>query len=253
MVNDMTNANELAVHLEQLVGQRQAQVDLLTQTEAELVRASEELRSFRVKIHQQLASTLRVVSGLESRMETTNNTIAALKEGLAVQDALIAQIEFVKRLPDAYQAGLTEAGRRLSFGKTYRARIQRTADSLARERDEEIVKREVFNREFGRALKFDLIPGLLTGGIPPLEITQRPFDEELVVLSDSVNTLSSEAPLSASSQPQEDGPILIPKPVPTSDADLDDATRLAQALTKVDELSAKVAELELVLRDKNAE
>jgi len=145
-----------------------------------LLQCIADLKSLKALTTKSLFSVLlKYVSQLQSRIQDLSNKIAALKEGIIVQEQKVSQIATIRALPEAYEAGLKEADRRRSFSNTFSAKVQQVSDFIAKERDKELQKRESFQRSYGRVLPPDLIPGLIPWVFPTCEVTQRPIDPAL--------------------------------------------------------------------------
>ena len=143
------------------------------------LEAARKFRLLELSASRALLATLRRVALLQRRIQDLANSVAALKEAETRQETVVASLEGVARLPEAYRRALEEADRRRAFVRAYMRHVQRLADFVARERDAELERRDAFKRDVGKHLPDNLVPGLVPGFFPPCEVTQREVDADL--------------------------------------------------------------------------
>ena len=139
-----------------------------------------DLKTLKLQTTRSLFSNLlRSISQLQRKIQNLNDKIAALKEALDVQERLLGQIWSIQKIPEAYESGLKEADRRRQFASSFLMKVNKLANYIAKERDQELERREDFQRNIGKYLPADLIPGLSPWVFPACEITQRHIDPVL--------------------------------------------------------------------------
>lgn len=134
------------------------------------------LANLKQQTSKSLFLRLVTVSARQSEIQDFGNKIAALKEGLLVQEQLVSQIAVVQSLPRAYRESLIEADRRRAFALAFSDKVQKLTDFLSEERDAELAMREEFHRGVGKFVPADLVPGLSPWVFPAVEVTQRALD-----------------------------------------------------------------------------
>ncbi|EQC34587.1 hypothetical protein, variant [Saprolegnia diclina VS20] len=139
-----------------------------------MLAVAESKDSMSAAVHTQL----RWVSRVQSEIRDFEQTLSLLKDALAVQKRQFAELNHVAKLPEAYDACLQEIVRRRSYGREFTWKIQSMGEKLAQMREDEVLLRDAFLKEFGQHLPRDFVPGLVEKP-SHCDIRMRPFDTAL--------------------------------------------------------------------------
>ncbi|KAA0043092.1 autophagy-related protein 11 isoform X1 [Cucumis melo var. makuwa] len=103
------------------------------------------------------------------------------KEAMGRQDDLFMDLKLVRGIGPAYRACLSEVVRRKACMKLYMGMAGQMAERLARKRDDEVRRREMFLTEHGGYFPRDVIESMGLNDIPnPCDVHISPYDECLI-------------------------------------------------------------------------
>eukprot|EP01113_Clastostelium_recurvatum_P020123 TRINITY_DN2388_c0_g1_i1.p1 TRINITY_DN2388_c0_g1~~TRINITY_DN2388_c0_g1_i1.p1 ORF type:complete len:1128 (+),score=309.29 TRINITY_DN2388_c0_g1_i1:231-3614(+) len=121
---------------------------------------------------------LRAVSQLQSQIRDQQNKIVLLSEALNKQRAAFSQLAYIRQMPQAYNAALTEVSRRKGYGKWLQKQLLSFTASLGQAREDEATRRNAFQQTYSRFVPKGLISGL-DDPLPILDFTLPVFDVRL--------------------------------------------------------------------------
>jgi hypothetical protein len=140
---------------------------------------------------------LRAVAAQQERVRAAREALAPFPAALERQDADVAQLLTLRRLPAALRLALAECVRRAAFGDKFSAWAMDLAERMGKFREKEVAARARFLRAVEGVLPGDLLAAAGLAAPPPHCEVSCPGDERSALLRATPGALAHLAPPAA--------------------------------------------------------